>query len=205
MMPHYYPGGKRALDMAGAGFLLLLFSPVLGVAIIGAWIAQGRPIFFVQERAGLGGRPIRVFKLRSMRASKGTFEPSSARVTPIGKLLRASSADELPQLVNVLLGDMSLVGPRPLYAKYIPRYSERQSRRLEVRPGITGLAQVHGRNSLAWESRLELDVRYVESIYLHTDLGILFRTVLSVLPFGSSYRTATSPSKEFLGSNQSEH
>lgn len=172
---------KRALDIAAGGALLVASLPVqAGVAAVVA-VAHGRPVLFVQERPGLHGRIFRMRKFRTMRAARFPDEPDADRLTRLGTFLRSTSLDELPELWNVLVGDMSLVGPRPLLVEYLGRYSPRQARRHEVRPGITGLAQVSGRNGLTWDEQLELDVRYVEDLSLRADLSILWRTVLTVL------------------------
>ncbi len=169
---------SRGLDVAAAGALLVLTSPVLALAAGAVRVLDGAPVLFRQQRAGRHGRPFTIYKLRTMTTVAPTEEP---RVTRLGALLRSSSVDELPQLVNVLRGDMALVGPRPLYPHYVPLYSGEQARRLEVRPGITGLAQVSGRNSLGWPERLALDVAYVERRSLVLDLRLLAATVPSVV------------------------
>ena len=169
---------KRALDLVGSSVGLLV--AVLPMAIIAVLIRlrMGSPVLFRQERPGLGGRPFTLVKFRTMRAGAGE---DVVRLTRLGRFLRATSLDELPELWNVLVGDMSLVGPRPLLVEYLPRYSQRQARRHEVRPGLTGLAQVEGRNLVAWEERFELDVRYVDTHSLALDLRIIARTVSAVL------------------------
>jgi sugar transferase EpsL len=170
---------KRALDVATAALALLLASPLLAAtALLVRW-KMGPPVLLGQVRAGLDGEPFRLWKFRTMtdaRDDEGRLLPDAARITPLGQALRRSSLDELPQLFNVLRGEMSLVGPRPLLMRYLPRYDARQRRRLLVKPGITGLAQVSGRNTLSWNSRLELDVRYVETRSVWLDLRILART-----------------------------
>ena len=169
---------KRAIDIVGAVIGLALLWPVmLGVALL-VRATMGRPVLFRQVRAGRHGRPFVLVKFRTMHEGDGT---DAERLTRVGKVLRSTSLDELPELWNVLRGDMSLVGPRPLHMRYLPLYDERQRRRHEVRPGITGLAQVEGRNSLDWPTRLELDVRYVETHTLLLDLQIILRTVVTVI------------------------
>jgi lipopolysaccharide/colanic/teichoic acid biosynthesis glycosyltransferase len=175
---------KRTLDFAVAAVGLVLLSPVMAVVALAVWYKLGRPILFVQERPGLGARPIRVFKFRTMhdaRDGRGDPLPDSERLPAFGRRLRRWSLDELPQLVNVIRGDLSLVGPRPLLPEYLPLYSARQARRHDVRPGITGWAQVHGRNAVTWPQRLELDVWYVEHRSLWLDLRILIMTVGALL------------------------
>lgn len=169
---------KRVIDIVGAVIGLAGLWPVMVVAAIAIRITMGRPILFRQERAGRHGAPFQMVKFRTMREGG---ERDAERLTRVGQILRSTSLDELPQLWNVLRGDMSLVGPRPLYLRYIPLYSERQTRRLEVRPGLTGLAQIEGRNALDWPERLELDVRYVEDHSLLLDLRIMWRTVGAVV------------------------
>lgn len=175
---------KRAIDLTLAALALVVLAPVL--AAIGALVRalDGSPILFRQLRAGRSGHPFRIVKFRTMSAAEGHDGSPLAdeqRLTRLGRLLRSTSLDELPELWNVVRGDMSLVGPRPLPVSYLPRYREREARRHEVRPGITGLAQISGRNALSWEERLELDVRYVETRSHALDLLILARTIGQVL------------------------
>lgn len=175
---------KRLLDVAVAAFGLIGLSPVLAILVAINTAVHGWPPFFVQRRPGLGGRIFPMVKLRTMtdaRDADGKLLPDHERLTPFGNLLRRTSLDELPELWNVLRGDMSLVGPRPLLAEYLPRYSERQARRHEMPPGITGWTQVNGRNALSWTEKFELDVWYVDNWSLALDLRILARTLLVVL------------------------
>ena len=175
---------KRAIDLGVAGTGLVVLAPFLAWLALAVRLVHGSPVLFSQERAGLGGRPFRILKLRTMtdvRGPGGALLPDADRLTGFGRFLRSSSLDELPELWNVVRGDMSLVGPRPLPTSYLPRYTEREARRHEVKPGITGLAQVSGRNGLSWEERLEVDVRYVETRSLALDLRILVRTFGQVL------------------------
>jgi lipopolysaccharide/colanic/teichoic acid biosynthesis glycosyltransferase len=169
---------KRAFDIA----LTVLFAPValaLAAAVaLAVRLALGRPVLFRQERAGLGGRPFSILKFRTMREGPGT---DAERLGRFGRFLRATSLDELPELWNVLRGDMSLVGPRPLPTRYLPRYTPEQARRHEVRPGITGWAQVHGRNALGWEEKFRYDVEYVDRQSLLLDLWILALTAFQVV------------------------
>lgn len=169
---------KRALDLVGSSVGLLVAVLPMAVIAVLIRIRMGAPVLFRQERPGLGGRPFTLVKFRTMRAGAGDDD---VRLTRLGRFLRTTSLDELPELWNVLVGDMSLVGPRPLLVEYLPRYSARQARRHEVRPGLTGLAQVEGRNLVAWEERFELDVRYVDTRSLALDLRIILRTVSAVL------------------------
>lgn len=165
--------GKRALDVAGAAVLLALLAPALLLVAAGVRVALGAPVLFRQQRAGRGGVPFTVLKFRTLREGPGE---DAARMTRLGAVLRALALDELPQLVNVLRGEMSLVGPRPLPIAYVPLYSPRQALRLRVRPGLAGLAQAAGRNAVGWESRLELDARYGEAPpRLARDVALLLR------------------------------
>lgn len=175
---------KRLFDVVVAGTALLVL--LLPLVILSLLVRRrlGSPIFFRQVRPGLGGHPFEMLKFRTMtdeRDAGGALKPDSERLTAFGRWLRATSLDELPELWNVLRGDMSLVGPRPLLMQYLPLYSPRQARRHEVRPGITGWAQVNGRNALTWPQKFELDVWYVENRSFWLDLRILWMTVMSVL------------------------
>lgn len=165
--------GKRACDLAVAALLLAALAPLIAAAALAVLAALGRPVLFRQVRAGRGGAPFVPLKLRTMRDGPGE---DAERLTRLGRLLRACAADELPQLVNVLRGEMSLVGPRPLPLDYVPRYSARQALRLAVRPGLAGLAQAAGRNAVGWEERLERDARYAEAPpRFARDLALLLR------------------------------
>jgi sugar transferase EpsL len=175
---------KRSFDFLSALALLVLLSPLLAMLALAVRWKLGRPILFAQTRPGIHGAPFEFYKFRTMtdaRNAAGEPLPDAARLTSFGKLMRKSSLDELPQLVNVVKGDMSLVGPRPLLMEYLPLYSERQARRHEVRPGITGWAQVNGRNALDWEERFELDLWYVEHRSFWLDLKIIATTAWRIL------------------------
>jgi sugar transferase EpsL len=175
---------KRVVDILGAFLILVVTSPLLLAAALGVRFTMGRPIFHRDERAGRHGVPFTLLKLRTMRALRpGESIPDSdaQRLTAVGRLLRRTSLDELPSLLNVIAGRMSLVGPRPLPVRYLSRYSERQARRLEVLPGVTGWAQVNGRNETTWTERLEFDVWYVDHRTLWLDLQILARTVVTIV------------------------
>ena len=178
---------KRQIDVVITAVAIFITFPLMMLVAIAVRLSLGPPILFYDERAGLDGRQIRVIKFRSMSEAKdpeGNLLPDAARLSPFGYFLRRTSLDELPQLFNVLLGDMSLVGPRPLPCRYVSRYTARQRLRLRVRPGLSGLSQVIGRNSLDWERRLELDAVYVESlgtVGLSLDLWIMFQTSWTVL------------------------
>jgi lipopolysaccharide/colanic/teichoic acid biosynthesis glycosyltransferase len=174
---------KRSIDVVGAFVGLIVLAPVFALVALVIWARTGRPILFRQVRAGREEKPFRLLKFRTMtndREPTGELKPDAVRLTRLGRFLRSSSLDELPQLINVLVGDLSLVGPRPLPMRYVPRYTNRQRLRHRVRPGITGLAQVNGRNQLEWEPRLELDVAYCERFGLWLDLKILAATVREV-------------------------
>jgi lipopolysaccharide/colanic/teichoic acid biosynthesis glycosyltransferase len=175
---------KRMIDVALAASVLVAGAPVIAVTAAVVYADVGRPLLFRQRRVGLGGRVFEVVKFRTMRNAIGRDGqplPDAARLTRVGKFLRAASLDELPQLINVLRGDMSLVGPRPLLVEYLARYSAEQARRHDVKPGITGLAQVEGRNALSWPDKFKLDVFYVDHQSLALDLRILARTVAAVV------------------------
>ena len=173
---------KRIVDVSGAAVGLVVLSPVIAAVAIVVRRSLGPPVLFRQERPGLHGRPFTILKFRTMQGvgPDGDETSDGERLTRMGAFLRSTSLDELPELVNVLKGDMSLVGPRPLLMRYLDRYSETQARRHEVRPGITGWAQVNGRNALTWEEKLELDVWYVDHRSLSLDLRILVRTLAHV-------------------------
>lgn len=181
---YYVPRGKRRFDLVVAVLGLIVLAPVLAIVAVLVRMIHGSPVLFRQTRSGRGGRPFTVLKFRSMsmeRDSSGSLLPESRRLTPFGRFLRVTSLDELPALINVVKGDMSLVGPRPLHPRYDAYYTERERRRFAVLPGITGWAQINGRNHLAWDHRLACDVWYVESCSFALDLGILLRTVGKVL------------------------
>ncbi|MFD1731408.1 sugar transferase [Deinococcus malanensis] len=167
--------------VAGSG-LLVLSVPLLVLALLVRW-KLGSPVLFKQVRPGLGGQPFTMYKFRTMTAERdadGNLLPDSARLTPFGRLLRSTSLDELPELLNVLRGDMSLVGPRPLLMEYLPLYNAQQARRHEVRPGITGWAQVNGRNALSWKEKFEHDVWYVDHVSLLLDVRIILMSLYKV-------------------------
>lgn len=174
---------KRALDLAVAVPVVVVTAPVQALTALAVRVALGRPVLFRQERPGLHGRPFTMVKFRTMLSPEqaGGTTDDAARLTPVGRVLRATSLDELPTLLNVITGDMSLVGPRPLLVEYLDRYTPTQARRHEVRPGLTGLAQVNGRNAQTWDERLRLDVEYVDTWTFGGDLRILARTLGAVL------------------------
>ncbi len=175
---------KRLIDVVGAAAGLALTGPAMAVAAVAVRVSMGAPVFFRQERPGLGGRPFRLWKFRTMsdaRGPDGQLLPDEQRLTAVGQFIRSTSLDELPQLLNVLKGEMSLVGPRPLLMRYLPRYNARQAKRHDMKPGITGLAQVRGRNALTWSQKFEFDVEYVEHWSLLLDVRVLLGTVSQVL------------------------
>ncbi len=175
---------KRPQDFCCALLALIVLSPVLLILAILVRVKLGSPVIFAQERPGREGKEFTLYKFRSMSNAKdkdGNLLSDEERLGKFGKRLRATSLDELPELFNIIKGDMSLVGPRPLLVRYLPYYTERESHRHDVRPGLTGLAQINGRNNLDWEERLELDVKYVENISFVSDLKILFGTVKKVM------------------------
>ncbi|HVM64292.1 MAG TPA: sugar transferase [Acidimicrobiales bacterium] len=175
---------KRCSDRAAAAVLLVVLGPLIGASALLVRARMGRPVLFTQERLGWHGQPFRIVKFRTMDGrtdGRGNPLPDAARLTALGRLMRSWSLDELPELVNVLRGEVSLVGPRPLLPEYAAVYTEEQNRRHDVLPGITGWAQVNGRNALTWEQRLALDVWYVDHWSLVLDADILLRTVLGVV------------------------
>jgi sugar transferase EpsL len=196
---------KRALDLVGSAVALVLFAPLM---LYIAWRVQkelGKPVLFRQVRPGLNGKPFVMYKFRTMteeRDAEGRLLPDEKRLTPFGRFLREYSLDELPEFFNVLRGEMSLVGPRPLRMEYLDRYTPEQARRHEVKPGITGWAQVNGRNALPWEEKFKLDVWYVDNWTIWLDLKILWLTVVKVLRREgiSAHGHATMP--EFKGSEK---
>jgi sugar transferase EpsL len=193
---------KRLLDVVVSAALLVVCAPILLVSALAVWRKLGRPILLRQLRPGRSGQPFTIYKFRSMtddRDAAGRLLPDEQRITPLGSFLRAASLDELPELWNVLKGEMSLVGPRPLRMEYLDRYTTEQARRHEARPGVTGLAQVSGRNAIDWDEKFRLDVEYVDSISAGLDARILLLTIATVLKRAgiSSDGHATAP--EFLG------
>jgi sugar transferase EpsL len=194
--------GKYLLDRVCAAIGLLLLSPILAsLAVLVRW-KLGSPVFFRGQRPGYNGIPFALVKFRSMtdaRDAEGHLLPDDQRLPPIGRLLRRSSMDELPELWNVLRGEMSLVGPRPLLMEYLPRYTAEQARRHEVRPGITGWAQVNGRNAISWEEKFKLDIWYVDHCSLWLDLKILALTVLQVFQRKGISAEGHATMPEFLG------
>ena len=196
---------KRIIDiLLSSGFLFIFLPLLLLIAIINILLNKGK-IFFVQERAGYKGNIFKIIKFKTMNDNannKGELLPDGERLTIFGRFLRFSSLDELPTLWNVLMGQMSLVGPRPLLVKYLDRYNDNQLRRLEVKPGLTGWAQINGRNSISWEEKFEYDVWYVDNRSLKLDLIIIFKTISQVIR-GKGISHKNHPTmEEFMGTNK---
>ena len=193
---------KRAFDLILTLVTAIFWLPLLFVVALIVRIKLGAPVFFRQERPGLNGKPFRMVKFRSMtdaRDANGNLLPDEDRLPAFGRWLRASSMDELPELFNVLKGEMSLVGPRPLLMQYLPRYNARQARRHEVPPGITGWAQVNGRNAIAWDQKFELDIWYVENRSLWLDCKIILLTILKLFRRDDVNAPGAATMPEFMG------
>lgn len=193
---------KRPFDFLVALFALLVLYPVLIFLAIMVRVRLGSPILFKQKRPGLYGQPFMMMKFRTMtdgRDKNGNLLPDDQRMTAFGKFLRSTSLDELPELINVLRGDMSLVGPRPLLMQYLDRYTPEQARRHEVRPGITGWAQINGRNAVSWEDRLKMDIWYVDHLSSFLDFRILFMTVFKVVKREGISQDGQATMTEFMG------
>lgn len=193
---------KRPMDFILSLFAVIVLSPVMLVLAALIRIKLGAPVIFTQERPGLNGKIFKLYKFRSMSDAKdadGNLLPDEDRLGPFGKVLRSSSLDELPELINIIKGDLSIVGPRPLLVKYLPRYNAQQARRHEVRPGFTGYAQVHGRNSISWKEKFEYDVYYVDHISFLGDWKIIFQTVFTVLKREGINSETSATMEEFLG------
>ena len=194
--------GKRAMDVAGGSLVLLVSLPIMALVAVAVYASLGRPVLFRQRRPGLHGKPFVMLKFRTMTEGtdeKGARLADGRRLTRVGRILRASSLDELPEILNVLAGDMSLVGPRPLLMEYLPRYSTEQARRHAVKPGITGLAQAEGRNALSWQEKFRLDVQYVDAVSFRLDVKILWRTLLAVLAARGISQPGRATMDEFFG------
>lgn len=193
---------KRAFDFVFAGVGLLVLMPGLLLLMLLIRITLGSPVFFTQWRPGLHGVPFRMYKFRTMtdeRDEQGTLLPDGQRLGRFGRFMRSSSLDELPELINVVRGEMSLVGPRPLLMQYLPRYNAHQARRHEVKPGITGWAQVNGRNALTWEQKFDLDVWYVDHTSLWLDLRIILKTFANVVRRDGISQSGHATMPEFIG------
>lgn len=193
---------KRPQDFCCALLATIVLSPVMGITALLVRKKLGSPVLFKQERPGLNGKIFTLFKFRTMTDAKdenGELLPDEVRLTRFGKLLRSTSLDELPELINILKGDMSVVGPRPLLVQYLNRYNTHQARRHEVRPGFTGYAQVHGRNAISWEEKFNLDVEYVDNITFLGDWKIIFQTIRTVLKREGISSDGSVTMKEFMG------
>ena len=195
---------KRIIDLLVSLVILIITSPILLVSIFSLFIANGGTPFFIQERPGLNERIFKIFKFKTMNDSKdknGNLLSDSERITRIGKFIRKTSIDELPQLINVLKGDMSLIGPRPLLTEYLPLYNDFQRRRHDVKPGITGLAQVNGRNTISWQKKLKLDVYYVNKVSFLLDLQIISETFKKVIKREGISQVGHQTVEKFNGNN----
>lgn len=194
---------KRILDIISSLLAIIILSPLLAVTAVLVKTKLGSPVLFRQERPGKDEKIFTLMKFRTMtdeRDENGELLPDEVRLTKFGKFLRSTSIDELPELFNILKGDMSVIGPRPLLVKYLPRYNEHQHRRHEVRPGLSGWAQVNGRNSISWEEKFDLDVEYVDNYSLSKDINILFMTVMSVIKRDGINSDNDVTMEEFMGS-----
>ena len=194
---------KRPQDFFCALVALVVLSPVFLVRFVLVRIKLGSPVLFTQERPGLNGKVFRLYKFRAMTSQtdeEGNLLPDDQRLTSFGKKLRATSLDELQELINILKGEMSIVGPRPLLVRYLDRYNAHQARRHEVRPGFTGYAQVHGRNAISWEEKFDLDVEYVDHLTFFGDWKIIFQTVGTVLKKDGITSETSQTMEEFMGS-----
>ncbi|WP_075564763.1 sugar transferase [Ihuprevotella massiliensis] len=196
---------KRLIDIIASAILLCLASPLLLLTALGLYFSNNRrDVFFLQRRPGLHGKIFRIIKFKTMNDAKdrnGNLLPDADRITKVGKLVRTTSLDELPQLINVLKGEMSLIGPRPLLPEYLSLYSTEQARRHEVRPGITGWAQCHGRNAISWKQKLAYDVWYVDNISLKTDVKVLWLTFKAVIHRSGISQEGHATAEPFNGDN----
>jgi len=198
-----YFRAKRIFDLCLSTPLLVFVTPLLGIIALLVRLQPGSPVFFRQQRPGLHGKPFTLYKFRTMTAARdvhGHLLPDAERLTPFGRFLRNTSLDELPELFNVLKGDMSLVGPRPLLMEYLDRYTPEQARRHEVVPGITGWAQVNGRNAISWEQKFALDVWYVDHCSLWLDLKIMALTVIKIVAREGINQPGSETAEKFAGS-----
>lgn len=198
---------KRGLDAFLSTGALIVFSPILLVTAVLVRIKLGSPVLFTQERPGRDGRIFKLYKFRTMtdkRDENGELLPDDVRLTNFGRKLRATSLDEMPELINMIKGDMAVVGPRPLLVRYLPRYNAHQARRHEVRPGFTGLAQVHGRNAISWEEKFDWDVKYVDHVTFRGDCRIIGDTVRTVLKREGVSSNTSSTMEEFMGTQETK-
>ncbi len=196
---------KRPVDFILSLLALIVLSPILLIVAVLVRIKLGSPVIFKQQRPGLNGEIFNMYKFRTMtdeRDENGELLPDEERLKEFGKKLRSTSLDELPELWNIVRGDMSLIGPRPLLVKYLPRYNAHQARRHEVRPGVTGYAQINGRNSITWEKKFDLDVEYVDNVTFVGDLQIIFKTIKTVLMREGISSDSSVTMEEFAGSKE---
>lgn len=202
---------KRPQDMLCALLALIVLSPILFITAFLVRVKLGSPVIFKQERPGLNGKIFTLYKFRTMtdeRDSEGNLLPDEVRLTKFGKLLRSTSLDELPELLNILFGDIAVIGPRPLLVEYLPRYNAEQRRRHEVRPGLSGLAQVNGRNAISWEDKFKYDVQYVDHVTFLGDWKIIFQTILNVIKRDGINSETAATMEVFMGTEEkteSEH
>ena len=192
------------MDVALAAVLLVILSPIIAISLVIQWIEIGSSPIFFQERPGRNEKVFKIFKLKTMnekRGADGELLEDRLRITRLGAFFRSASIDELPQLINVLKGDMSFVGPRPLLSEYLPLYNEKQRLRHSVRPGITGLAQVNGRNAISWQEKFDLDVQYVRTLSFLVDVNILFNTVVKVIRRSDIQSNSVLTMEKFKGNN----
>ena len=195
---------KRLMDFLIAALSIIIFSPLLIILAIIVRVKLGGPVIFKQERPGLNGKVFKLYKFRTMTDAKdenGNLLDDEYRLTSFGKKLRSTSLDELPELYNILKGDMSIVGPRPLLVKYLPLYNDEQKRRHDVRPGLTGLAQVSGRNAITWTEKFNKDIEYVDNVSLGLDISIFFKTIYCVLKKEGINSDSAATMEDFTGNN----
>lgn len=198
---------KRILDIISSLLAIIILSPLLAVTAVLVKTKLGSPVLFKQERPGKDEKIFTLMKFRTMtdeRDESGELLPDEVRLTKFGKFLRSTSIDELPELFNILKGDMSVIGPRPLLVEYIPRYNEHQHRRHEVKPGLSGWAQVNGRNAISWEDKFNYDVEYVDNYSIVMDVKILFMTILNVLKREGISSETSATMEEFMGTQEKE-
>lgn len=196
---------KRPQDMLCALLALIVLSPILFITAFLVRVKLGSPVIFKQERPGLNGKIFTLYKFRTMtdeRDSEGNLLPDEVRLTKFGKLLRSTSLDELPELLNILFGDIAVIGPRPLLVEYLPRYNAEQRRRHEVRPGLSGLAQVNGRNAISWEDKFKYDVQYVDHVTFLGDWKIILQTVLNVIKRDGINSETAATMEVFMGTEE---
>ncbi len=196
---------KRPQDMLCALLALIVLSPILLITAFLVRVKLGSPVIFKQERPGLNGKIFTLYKFRTMtdeRDSEGNLLPDEKRLTKFGKLLRSTSLDELPELLNILFGDIAVIGPRPLLVEYLPRYNAEQRRRHEVRPGLSGLAQVNGRNAISWEDKFKYDVQYVDHVTFIGDWKIILKTVLNVIKRDGINSETAATMEVFMGTEE---